>query len=61
MEDVTMVSCEVCGHEVLVSRQALRSPERLEQELPLGWDVEWQYDEDVEDYVRVGRCPSHKG
>lgn len=56
-----MVSCEVCGHEVPVSRQALRSPERLEQELPLGWDVEWQYDEDVEDYVRVVRCPSHKG
>lgn len=61
MDNATTVSCEVCGHEVAVSHHAMRSPERLEQELPAGWDIEWQYDEDAEDYVRVVRCPSHKG
>ena len=59
-EEATTVSCAVCGHEVTVSLRAAGYQEDLERELPVGWTLTWERDEETGEYARVLRCPEHR-
>ena len=59
-EAATTVSCAKCDVKLTVSSDAVRHPQRLEDQLAVGWTLTWERDKDTGKYGRVLYCPLHR-
>jgi len=60
MDDSATVACDACGHEVGVYRYAVGSVALLDPQLPIGWDIYEELDQDSGRRRIIVLCPVHK-